>query len=91
MKFVIKVFIVVFICYLVTTCGVSNKTNTNRTTKFAEGRNLYVSKCTSCHKAYEPELHTTLEWKTILDEMGRKAKLSTQEKETILRYLSDRN
>ncbi len=91
MKFVLQFSLTVLFAYLVSACGVSNDTNTSSTTKFPEGRSLYVSKCTACHRAYEPELHTTSEWKTILDEMGGKAKLTNKEKETILNYLSERN
>lgn len=93
MKLVTKFSLVALIMYLLTACGVSNNNNnnnTNSTTKFPEGRNLYVSKCTACHRAYEPELHTTSEWKVILDEMGIKAKLTSEEKGTILNYLSER-
>lgn len=91
MKLVLQFFVTVFIGYLVSACGVSNDTNTSSTTKFPEGRSLYVSKCTACHRAYEPELHTITEWKKILDEMGSKAKLTVEEKEIILNYLSERN
>lgn len=91
MKLVLQFSLAVFIASLITACGVSNDTNTSSKTKFPEGRSLYVSKCTACHRAYEPEIHTTPEWKIILDEMGSKAKLTTEEKETILNYLSERN
>lgn len=72
-------------------CSGSNSSNSNKTTKFPEGRNLYVSKCTACHKTYKPELHSVDEWQKILDEMGRKAKLTIDEKTVILNYLSERN
>lgn len=72
-------------------CGGSNSRNSAEITGFPEGRNLYVSKCTACHKAYEPQLHTIYEWQKILDDMGPKAKLSNDEKTIILNYLSARD
>ena len=72
-------------------CSGSNSSNSNKTTKFPEGRNLYVSECTACHKAYNRELHTADEWIKILDEMGSKARLNTDEKLIILNYLSEIN
>ena len=72
-------------------CSGTNNINSREITKFPEGRNLYVSKCTSCHKAYERELHSSAEWDKILNDMGKKAKLSSDEKGRILNYLSERN
>lgn len=84
-------YLLVIIAYNLIACSGSNSSNSSGLTKFPEGRNLYVSKCTACHKAYEPELHTKDEWRKILDEMGSKAKLSNNEKAIILNYLSERN
>lgn len=84
-------YLIVIITFSFVACSSSTSGNSNITTKFPEGRNLYISKCTACHKAYERELHTTDEWQKILDEMGRKAKLSNEEKTIILNYLSERN
>jgi len=72
-------------------CSGTNNVNSREITKFPEGRNLYVSKCTACHKAYERELHSSAEWDKILNDMGKKAKLSSDEKARILNYLSERN
>ncbi|MBK7378589.1 MAG: hypothetical protein IPJ03_06235 [Ignavibacteriales bacterium] len=63
----------------------------NQLTKFPEGRDLYLSKCTSCHRAYEREMFTAEKWKTALEEMTVKAKLNDEEKTLILNYLSERN
>ena len=67
----------------------SNATN-NQLTKFPEGRELYLSKCTSCHRAYEREKFTAEKWKAVLNEMTVKAKLNDDEKTLILNYLSER-
>lgn len=91
MKLVTKFSVAALIMYLFTACGVSNNQPTSSITKFPEGRSLYFSKCTACHRAYEPKLHTTSEWQIILNEMGSKAKLTVEEKDTILNYLTERN
>jgi hypothetical protein len=84
-------YLIVIITFSFVACSSTTRGDSNSTTKFPEGRNLYVSKCTACHKAYERELHTTDEWQKILDEMGSKAKLTDKEKQMILNYLSEKD
>ena len=84
-------FLIGIITFSFVACSSSTNNNSNTTTKFPEGRNLYVSKCTACHKAFDRELHTTDEWKKILKEMGGKAKLTDNEMQMILNYLTERN
>lgn len=90
MKISIILFSSLFVVVLLSACSGSSNNSTSSTTKFPEGKDLYVSKCTACHKVYEPQLHTKDEWKKILDEMGSKAKLIDNEKQLILNYLSER-
>lgn len=90
MKSSITLFSSLIVIILLSACSGSSNNSTAGTTKFPEGKDLYVSKCTACHKAYEPELHTKDEWQKILDEMGSKAKLTNDEKTIILNYLSER-
>lgn len=63
----------------------------NQLTKFPEGRELYLSKCTSCHKPYRREMFTAEKWKASLEEMTVKAKLNEEEKTLILNYLLEVN
>jgi cytochrome c5 len=91
MNFPITLFTSLLVIIFLSACSGSSNNSTAGTTNFPEGKDLYVSKCTSCHKAYEPELHTKDEWRKILDEMGSKAKLTDNEKQLILNYLSERN
>lgn len=91
MKLSITLFCSLLVIILLSACSGSSNNSTAGTTKFPDGKDLYVSKCTACHKAYEPQLHTKDEWQKILDEMGGKAKLTDNEKQLILDYLSERN
>ena len=84
-------YLIVIITINFVACSSSTNSNSNSTTKFPEGRELYNSKCTGCHKAFERELHTTAEWNKILQEMGSKAKLTDNEKQMIHDYLTERN
>lgn len=90
MKHLVILFVYLVVIILLSACSSSVNNNTAGTTKFPEGKVLYSAKCTACHKAYEPELHTKEEWQKILDEMGSKAKLTTSEKELILNYLTEK-
>jgi hypothetical protein len=87
----LRYYLLAIVTFSLLACSSSNSGNSNITTKFSEGRELYISKCTSCHKSFERELHTTDEWKKILKEMGSKAKLTENEKQIILNYLTERN
>jgi hypothetical protein len=80
----------IFALLFINCSGSGNDTN-NQLTKFPEGRELYLSKCTSCHRAYEREKFTAEKWKAVLEEMTVKAKLNDEEKTLILNYLSERN
>jgi hypothetical protein len=84
-------YLVVIVTFNFVACSSSTNSNSNITTNFPEGRELYISKCTGCHKAFERELHTTDEWEKILKEMGSKAKLTENEKQMVLNYLTERN
>jgi hypothetical protein len=84
-------FLIGIITFSFVACSSSTNNNSNTTTQFPEGRNLYVSKITACHKAFDRELHTTDEWEKILKEMGGKAKLTDNEMQMILNYLTERN
>lgn len=51
------------------------------------GRKLYISHCGSCHNLYLPEHFPDHHWTREMPEMQRKAKISIQDSETILKYL----
>jgi cytochrome c5 len=90
MKPLIILFVYLVVIILLSACSGSSNNSSAGTTNFPLGKELYVAKCTACHRAYEPELHTKDEWQKILDEMGSKAKLTDNEKQLILNYLTEK-
>jgi cytochrome c5 len=53
-----------------------------------EGKKLYKAKCKGCHALYSPKDFKLKKWKENLKEMKFKAKLTNNEYELILKYLS---
>lgn len=53
-----------------------------------EGRQRYVDRCGSCHSLHLPSEYTETQWERAVGEMQTRAKVSPEEKEQILRYLS---
>jgi hypothetical protein len=51
------------------------------------GRSLYVAHCGSCHNLHFPSEFTTDEWKVKIGEMQKRAKITDEEKELVLKYL----
>lgn len=87
MRSLITIIVPLLVVVLLSACSSSVNNTGAGTTKFPEGKELYVAKCTACHRAYEPEQHTKEEWQKQVEEMGSKAKLSETEKQLILSYL----
>ncbi len=70
-------------------CSSSMENSSSKTTKFPLGRELYYSKCSSCHRVYEREMFKPAEWEKIINEMASKAKLTKAEKQNLLNYLNE--
>ena len=51
------------------------------------GRQLYIKKCASCHTIYLPQKYTRKEWSFHIDRMHERSGITTEEKNTILKYL----
>src|SRR6266480_7923912 len=51
------------------------------------GRKLYVSKCAKCHKLYDPAKYSEEDWQLWMDKMSKKAKLKSEQKEALSRYI----
>jgi len=59
--------------------------------RLAAGRSIYISetKCAGCHNPKQVHAHTADEWSTvILPRMAKKAKLSSDEYENVLAYVT---
>ncbi len=59
-------------------------------TKNPEGRFLYMSKCNSCHKLYDPKQFSIMEWDSIITIMKQKAKISSEQRELIHSWILEK-
>jgi len=59
-------------------------------TKFPEGQNLYFSKCGGCHKIYDRDKYSQLQWEKIMNDMTARSKLNETDFNSILEYLKER-
>lgn len=57
----------------------------------AAGQVTYKANCAKCHKLYDPKDFNMEAWKPILDSMAKKAKLTDDQKNQVLAYLSYEN
>lgn len=53
----------------------------------AIGKNLFETKCSTCHKLYAPSTKSDEQWSKVLDWMQPKAKISDAEKHQIYLYV----
>lgn len=53
----------------------------------AAGKKLYVAKCARCHKFYDPSTYSDESWSEWMDKMRKKARLTSDQHELLLRYL----
>lgn len=52
------------------------------------GRELYVARCSGCHPLHRPDSQPAGRWAELVDEMAPRARLSQDERELVLRYLT---
>jgi len=52
------------------------------------GMHLFESKCASCHALPDPGIKNPDQWANVIGEMAPRARLSQDETESVLRYLS---
>lgn len=52
----------------------------------AAGRKLYLAKCASCHKLYEPARYDDAKWSQWMDKMRKKAKLNDDQYRQLAAY-----
>ena len=53
----------------------------------AEAGQLYRSRCSGCHRPYEPSSRTQAQWRTVLSRMAPKAHLSAPEEDRLRAFL----
>lgn len=54
----------------------------------SKGEELYSNKCSGCHRLHLKTEFTNEKWKSEIEEMGKKAKLSDDEKRMLIEYLT---
>lgn len=55
--------------------------------RLEESRNLYVAKCSGCHGLRRPDDYRAEKWSEIMEEMKGLAKITDDEKDSILQYV----
>lgn len=53
----------------------------------AEGRRLYIARCSGCHALYRPGAFPAEAWPPMVSEMAGRARLSPAEADSVIRYL----
>lgn len=56
--------------------------------EMSKEQRLYSSKCSSCHSLIAPQRHNKEEWIYYVNKYGQKLKLTVEEKQIILEYLT---
>lgn len=55
--------------------------------ELGEGKNIYTGKCTKCHSNYPIEEFSEKKWLHEIDDMSPKAKLTSEEKLKLTKYI----
>ena len=51
------------------------------------GRMIYEAKCAKCHRFYDPRSYHDTQWNIWMDKMHRKARLTEEQFDQLVRYL----
>lgn len=79
--------VILFAIVLTAACSQGYFVNTEVATQHPEGRELYISKCNSCHQLYNPDNYTNLGWDSILVTMQMKAKIKEEQSNQIYNWI----
>ena len=60
-------------------------------TNYPEGRQLYSSKCNSCHGIHDPAQYSAARWDSIMIPMQLKAKITDTQKDQILHWIKEKS
>lgn len=55
--------------------------------QIAEGKTIWQTSCSKCHKLFEPETRTVAKWETILPNMSMRAKLDETKAAKVRAYV----
>lgn len=90
----LKIITIALLTIIISSCAtkskvpVSENKKTEISNELVEGKNLYDNNCAKCHKLYSPKSFTAEEWKPILTEMQKKAKLNDTQIASISNYIN---
>ena len=65
-----------------------NVDSSNTIEILTKGRKLYIANCGSCHNLYKPEKYSIQHWTEKMPEMKVNAKISDENADLILKYLT---
>lgn len=81
------ILVILFLIALVDACNQGYFINTELETQFPEGRELFISKCNSCHQLYDPDKYDSTGWNSILVTMKVKAKINEDQSTEIYNWI----
>lgn len=90
MKFISILILIFSVVIIVFSCSQGYIINRNEVTKYPQGRDLFASKCSGCHKLPYPSKFKVSQWDSILVPMKIKAKLTDGEQLMILNWLKEK-
>jgi len=56
--------------------------------ELTQGRSLYIDNCGRCHGLYTPESFSSSQWKSIMNQMAPKTRLTSSEITLVSKYVS---
>jgi hypothetical protein len=71
--------------YIPTPSDVSTTTTLD---ELNQGRSLYIDNCDRCHGLYAPESFNTSQWKSIMNQMAPKTRLTSSEVNLVTKYVT---
>jgi hypothetical protein len=93
-----KILAVALFAIVLYSCGGSKSTTpvvepkkVELTSDLAEGKSLYENNCAKCHSLYKTNDFNAEQWKPILLDMQKKAKISDEQREKIYNYVVSGN
>lgn len=87
-----KIVLAIILGFFIYSCGPSlympSSSDIVKQQRLLSGRKLYVNHCSSCHNLHLPKEFDTIGWETEIDKMQERAKITDEEKQSIIEYLT---